>query len=76
MVRWEDIHPNEQASLKERLAGRYSAPFRQTPWVEAPKSVSINGDAILPRVGRAVRFITRSTVPIWVGCMIIYLDSV
>ena len=37
MVRWADIHPNEQASLLERLGGRYSAPFEQTPWVEAPK---------------------------------------
>ena len=37
MVRWEDIHPNEQATLHERLNGRYSAPFPQTPWVEAPK---------------------------------------
>jgi D-proline reductase (dithiol) PrdB len=37
MVRWADIHPNEQASLEERLAGRYSAPFEQTPWVVAPK---------------------------------------
>ncbi len=58
MVRWEDIHPNEQASLEERLAGRYSAPFRQTPWVEAPKSVSINGDAIATAVGsgRAIHY--------------------
>ncbi len=39
MVRWEDIHPNEQASLKQRLAGRYSAPFKQTAWVEAPKLI-------------------------------------
>ncbi len=39
MVRWEDIHPNEQASLKERLAGRYSALFRQTPWVEASSTI-------------------------------------
>ena len=39
MVRWKDIHPNEQASLKERLDGRYSAPFKQTPWVEAPKLI-------------------------------------
>ena len=37
MVRWEDIHPNEQATLKERLNRRYSAPFEQTPWVEAPR---------------------------------------
>ena len=37
MVRWEDIHPNEQATLQERLNGRYSAAFPQTPWVEAPK---------------------------------------
>jgi len=37
MVRWEDIHPNEQATLLERLSGRYSAPFEKTPWVEAPK---------------------------------------
>ena len=37
MVRWADIHPNEQASLLERLGGRYSPPFEQTPWVEAPK---------------------------------------
>jgi D-proline reductase (dithiol) PrdB len=37
MVRWEDIHPNEQASLKERLGRRYSPPFKQTAWVEAPK---------------------------------------
>ena len=39
MVHWEDIHPNEQASLKERLDGRYSAPFKQTPWVEAPRLI-------------------------------------
>ena len=37
MVRWSDIHPNEQASLTERLNGRYKAPFQQTPWVTAPK---------------------------------------
>ena len=37
MVRWADIHPNEQATLTARLEGRYSAPFDQTPWVEAPK---------------------------------------
>ena len=37
MVRWEDIHPNEQMSLKERLGRRYSPPFEQTAWVEAPK---------------------------------------
>ena len=37
MVRWEDIHPNEQATLQERLNGRYSAPFAQTPWVKAPE---------------------------------------
>ena len=36
MARWEDIHPNEQAPLKERLNRRYSAPFEQTPWGEAP----------------------------------------
>ena len=39
MVRWEDIHPNEQANLKARLDGRYSAPFKQTPWIEAPKLI-------------------------------------
>lgn len=37
MVRWEDIHPNEQATLLERLGGRYVPPLQQTPWVEAPK---------------------------------------
>ena len=37
MVRWTDIHPNEQASLMERLAGRYKPPFEETPWVETPK---------------------------------------
>ncbi|SVC56829.1 uncharacterized protein METZ01_LOCUS309683, partial [marine metagenome] len=37
MVRWADIHPNEQASLLERLGGRYVPPLEQTPWVEAPK---------------------------------------
>ena len=37
MVRWEDIHPNEQATLKERLNGRYAPPFENTPWVEAPE---------------------------------------
>ena len=36
MVRWEDIHPRERASFEERLAGRYTAPFEETPWVEAP----------------------------------------
>ena len=39
MVRLEDIHPNEQATLKARLEGRYSPPFEQTPWVEAPKLI-------------------------------------
>jgi len=39
MVRWEDIHPNEQASLKERLTGRYKPPFEQTPWAEAPRLI-------------------------------------
>ena len=37
MVRWSDIHPNEQATLTERLGGRYTAPFEQTPWVKGPK---------------------------------------
>ncbi len=37
MVRWTDIHPNERASLMERLSGRYKPPFEATPWVEAPK---------------------------------------
>jgi len=37
MVRWTDIHPNEQASLMDRLSGRYKPPFEETPWVEAPK---------------------------------------
>ena len=37
MVRWEDIHPRERASFEERLAGRYTRPFEQTPWVQAPK---------------------------------------
>ena len=36
MVRWEDIHPRERASFEERLAGRYTAPFEETPWAEAP----------------------------------------
>ncbi len=36
MVRWEDIHPNEQATLMERLKGRYAPPFEQTPWAQAP----------------------------------------
>ena len=39
MARWEDIHPRERASFEERLAGRYTAPFEETPWVEAPKLV-------------------------------------
>ncbi|HIN37587.1 MAG TPA: selenoprotein B glycine/betaine/sarcosine/D-proline reductase [Dehalococcoidia bacterium] len=37
MVRWEDIHPRERASFEERLAGRYTAPFEETPWAEAPE---------------------------------------
>ncbi len=37
MVRWEDIHPNEQATLLERLGVRYVPPLEHTPWVEAPK---------------------------------------
>ena len=37
MVRWTDIHPNEQKSLLERLSGRYKPPFEETPWVQAPK---------------------------------------
>jgi len=37
MVRWEDIHPRERASFEKRLAGRYAAPFEQTPWAEAPR---------------------------------------
>lgn len=37
MVRWEDIHENERATLMDRLKGRYSSPFEQTPWAEAPR---------------------------------------
>ena len=37
MVRWEDIHPTERATLQERLNRRYYAPFARTPWVKAPE---------------------------------------
>ena len=78
MVRWEDINPRERASFEERLAGRYTAPFEETPWVEAPKltdtRVAIVTTAVLHRsddrpftghVGTTESFPETSTTKTW-----------